>query len=77
MLCSSQSGVREFLTIPVVCFLPPAEMWAITHDSQGSTVHVRNLYWDGFGFYSVIKSPEYGYAYFGNGVPNYDIAFML
>jgi hypothetical protein len=55
----------------------PAEMWAITHDSQGSTVHVRNLYWDGFGFYSVIKSPEYGYAYFGNGVPNYDIAFML
>jgi hypothetical protein len=52
-------------------------MWAITHDSQGSTVHVRNLYWDGFGFYSVIKSPEYGYAYFGNGVPNYDIAFML
>jgi len=55
----------------------PVEMWAVSHDSSGSTAYVRNLYWDGFGFYSVLKSNEYGSAYFGNGVPNYDIAFML
>lgn len=52
-------------------------MWAVSHDSSASTVHVRNLYWDGFAFYAVLKSTEYGAAYFGNGVPNYDIAFML
>mmetsp|Transcript_16707 Transcript_16707/g.28328 ORF Transcript_16707/g.28328 Transcript_16707/m.28328 type:complete len:275 (+) Transcript_16707:188-1012(+) len=55
----------------------PKEMWSITHDNAGSTVHVRNLYWDGYCFYSVLKSSEYGSAYFGNGVPNYDIAFMM
>ena len=54
-----------------------AEMWAVSHDNSASTVHVRNLYWDGFAFYAVLKSTEYGAAYFGNGVPNYDIAFML
>lgn len=52
-------------------------MWAVSHDNSASTVHVRNLYWDGFAFYAVLKGTEYGSAYFGNGVPNYDIAFML
>jgi hypothetical protein len=52
-------------------------MWSISHDNAGSTVFVRNLYWDGYGFYSTLKAAEYGSAYFGNGVPNYDIAFML
>jgi hypothetical protein len=52
-------------------------MWAITHDNQGATVHVRNLYWDGFSFFAALKTPDYGCAYFGNGVPFYDLAFML
>jgi hypothetical protein len=54
-----------------------SEMWAITHDNQGATVHVRNLYWDGFSFFAALKTPDYGCAYFGNGVPFYDLAFML
>jgi hypothetical protein len=53
------------------------EMWAITHDTAGSTVFIRNLFWEGYGFYSVLKSLDYGGVYFGNGVPNYDIAFGL
>ena len=52
-------------------------MWSISHDNSASSVFVRNLFWDGFGFYSVLKTNEHGYAYFGNGVPNYDIAFMM
>lgn len=52
-------------------------MWAVTHDQAGSTVFLRNLFWEGFGFYAVLKTNDYGYAYFGNGVPNYDIAFCL
>jgi hypothetical protein len=52
-------------------------MWSITHDNAGTTVYVRNLYWDGYGFYAILKSTEFGSAYFGTGVPNYDIAFGL
>jgi hypothetical protein len=52
-------------------------MWVITHDNPGLIVFVRNLYWEGFGFYSVIRNAEHGSVYFGNGVPNYDIAFCL
>lgn len=52
-------------------------MWVITHDNPGQMVFVRNLYWDGFGFYATLRSSEYGSVYFGNGVPNYDIVFGL
>jgi hypothetical protein len=52
-------------------------MWVVTHNAAGTMSFVRNLYWEGYGFYTVLGSPEYGGAYFGNGVPNYDIAFML
>ena len=52
-------------------------MWAISHDNAGTVSIVRNLYWEGYGFYSVLKTSDYGGAYFGTGVPNYDIAFML
>mmetsp|Transcript_2825 Transcript_2825/g.4355 ORF Transcript_2825/g.4355 Transcript_2825/m.4355 type:complete len:267 (-) Transcript_2825:63-863(-) len=55
----------------------PKEMWIISHDSAGTISFVRNLYWEGYGFYAVLKSNDYGGAYFGTGVPNYDIAFML
>jgi len=55
----------------------PAGMWVVTHNSAGTVAFVRNLYWEGYGFYSVLGSAEYGGAYFGNGVPHHDIAFML
>lgn len=52
-------------------------IWTIGYDDSGTTAHVRNLYWDGYGFYNTLNTSEYGSAYFGTGVPNYDIAFML
>lgn len=55
----------------------PSEMWAISTNTQGSITYVRNLYWEGHGFYTVLNGSEYGSVYFGNGVPSYDIAFML
>jgi len=55
----------------------PSTMWAISTDCQGTLSHVRNLYWDGYSFYTVIGAPECGGAYFGIGVPQYDIAFMM
>lgn len=53
-------------------------MWSLSYsDSQNNIAYIRNLYWYGFGFYSVINSSEYGNCYIGNGIPNYDIVFML
>lgn len=55
----------------------PKEMWNVSLDNSGTKVFVRNLYWEGYFYYNVIDSAEYGGAYFGLGVPNYDIAFMF
>ncbi len=55
----------------------PTAIWAIQSNSNATATYVRNLYWEGYGFYSVLNTPEYGSAYFGYGLPNYDIAFML
>ena len=52
-------------------------MWTISKDSTGTIAYVRNLYWEGYSFYAMVGANEYGGAYFGLGVPNYDIAFML
>lgn len=55
----------------------PAGMWALSNNSAGTQTFVRNLYWEGYCFYAVLGTQEYGSVYFGLGVPNYDIAFML
>jgi hypothetical protein len=55
----------------------PAGMWALSNNSAGTQTFVRNLYWEGYCFYAVLGTQEHGSAYFGSGVPNYDIAFML
>ena len=65
------------LCILHVCIFVVTEMWTISKDSTGTIAYVRNLYWEGYSFYAMIGANEYGGAYFGLGVPNYDIAFML
>jgi hypothetical protein len=52
-------------------------MWVISNNSAGTIAIVRNIYWEGFSFYAVLGTPEYGSTYFGTGIANYDIAFML
>jgi hypothetical protein len=52
-------------------------MWCVALNNSGTLSYVRNLYWEGYYFYTVINSKEYGGAYFGNGIPNMDLAFML
>lgn len=55
----------------------PTQMWNFALSGSGETAHVRNLYWDGYSFYSVVDTAEYGGAYFGIGLPQTDIAFMF
>ena len=52
-------------------------MWTISHNTAGTLAYVRNLYWEGTGFYCQLKTANYGNCYFGTGIPNYDIPFML
>jgi len=55
----------------------PQEMWTISQNNSGTACFIRNLYWEGYNFYALNGTPEYGGAYFGSGVPNLDLAFML
>lgn len=55
----------------------PSEMWSVSHDNAAANVYVRNLYWEGFGFYARLQTEDYGCVYFGNGLANHDIAFMI
>ena len=52
-------------------------MWTISNNAAGTISVVKNLYWEGFTFYTVLGTSEHGNVYFGTGIPNYDIAFML
>ena len=46
-------------------------------DEANGCVLVRNLVWPGFVAYTWLGAPFWGYAYFGSGQKNADIAFML
>lgn len=54
-------------------------MWLISTSESGSIAQVRNLFWEGYGFYSSLEDAGYGFggAYFGNGLPNQNIIYML
>jgi radial spoke head protein 9 len=55
----------------------PKGCWALAYDTSATAVALRSLYWPGYFFFHLIDTPEYGGAYFGDGLPNLDIAFML
>mmetsp|Transcript_58715 Transcript_58715/g.110767 ORF Transcript_58715/g.110767 Transcript_58715/m.110767 type:complete len:196 (-) Transcript_58715:272-859(-) len=55
----------------------PAGVWSVCYDPSNTVSIVRNFYWPGYFFYHIIGTPEYGGVYFGDGLPNVDIAFML
>lgn len=57
----------------------PKDMWLINMSEAGDVAQVRNLYWEGYGFYCSIEETSRGYggSYFGNGIPNENIIYML
>ena len=55
----------------------PALMWNISTDATNKIGYIRNLYWEGYHFYTLIDGVEYGGAYFGIGIPQNDISFMF
>lgn len=55
----------------------PKGVWGLAYDSSHTSSVLRNFYWPGYFFFQVVDSPEHGGVYFGDGLPNADIAFML
>lgn len=55
----------------------PSGCWTFKMSGSGSAVVLNNLLWPGSVAYSVLGSNSYGYCYFGTGLKNQDIAFML
>jgi len=55
----------------------PNGCWSFKLSGTGSSVVCSNLLWPGFTAYAALGAPTYGYCYFGNGLKNTDIAFML
>lgn len=55
----------------------PSGVWSIQPNSNNTAACIRSLLWPGYFFFNTVGSPSYGGAYFGNGIKNRDVAFML
>ncbi|KAA0174595.1 hypothetical protein FNF27_03970 [Cafeteria roenbergensis] len=55
----------------------PSGVWSIRVDEGEGTALVRSLRWPGYFFVHRLGTQSFGGAYFGNGLPNRDLAFML
>ena len=55
----------------------PKGVWNINSTIDESAVIVRNLYWPGAIGFHKIDSTEFGYCYFGDGIKNHDLPFLI
>jgi len=55
----------------------PKGCWSIHTDSSKTQVTVRSLLWPGYLTYHRANSNIYGFVYFGNGVKNSDLPFLI
>jgi len=55
----------------------PKGVWSVNYDASSTMSVLRSFYWMGYYFFHVIDTAEYGGVYFGNGLPNTDLAVML
>jgi len=55
----------------------PKGCWAHKSDARRSYVSLSSLLFPGYHFFHKLGSPAYGGAYFGNGLMNKDLVFMI
>lgn len=55
----------------------PEGVWSCSYEPSSTSCVLRNFYWPGYFFFHVLDTADYGGVYFGDGLPNVDIAFML
>lgn len=55
----------------------PFGCWSLKQNASRTTVTLSSLRFPGYFFFSKINSSLYGGAYFGNGIENTDLIFMI
>lgn len=55
----------------------PHGCWSVHTDSSKTKVTVRNLLWPGYITYHQANTNIYGFAYFGTGLKNSDLPFLI
>lgn len=55
----------------------PKGTWVLRVDAGTGSATLRSLAWPGYFFSHTLGTSEFGGAYFGDGFPNEDLAFML
>ncbi|KJP87192.1 hypothetical protein AK88_03108 [Plasmodium fragile] len=55
----------------------PASMWNVKVNNQLSKISIMNSLYPGYVFYHLLNTPFYASVYIGNGIPNYDLPFLL
>eukprot|EP00903_Cladosiphon_okamuranus_P015183 g14037.t1 len=61
---------------PIAADKPPG-CWTLTMNPSASCSILRSLAWPGYFFFHEAETSDYGGAYFGDGLPNTDLQFML
>ena len=55
----------------------PKNCWTIQPDLSMQMVTVRSLKWHGFIAFHRVKTTEFGYGYFGDGVKNVELSLLI
>jgi len=55
----------------------PFGCWSLKQNASRSVVTLSSLRFPGYHFFSKVNSSTYGSAYFGNGIENTDLIFMI
>lgn len=55
----------------------PKGVWSVRVDAARGSANVRSLKWPGYFFFHDLGTGRFGGAYFGYGLPNTDIGFMV
>ena len=55
----------------------PAGSWVVRTDAAANACILRSLLWPGYSAYHIPDTSVFGGAYFGNGIRNSDLAFLL
>jgi len=76
LLDKPESIFHEDILDPISNDLPKGA-WSIQTDSMKTVSKIRSLVWPGYTAYHISEKGYYGGAYFGNGLKNKDLAFMI
>lgn len=73
---SAGSVFREDIFDPIIEDKPKGS-WSIQIDSSKTIATIKSLLWPGYVAYNVLGTKKFGGAYFGDGLKNKELTFML